>query len=83
MQDIQKDIQQMCIRDSLLIKCSDYYLFVEKIAFEQPYQAIKVSSMDELLSILSLRPEYFGEEKEAGPFVYNNGEYIGTLKKNN
>ena len=39
--------------------------------------------MDELLSILSLRPEYFGEEKEAGPFVYNNGEYIGTLKKNN
>ena len=67
----------------LLIKCSDYYLFVEKIAFEQPYQAVKVSSMDELLSILSLRPEYFGEEKEAGPFVYNNGEYIGTLKKNN
>ena len=37
--------------------------------------------MDELLSILSLRPEYFGEEKEAGPFVYNNGEYIGTLKR--
>ena len=67
----------------LLIKCSDYYLFVEKIAFEQPYQAVKVRSMDELLSILSLRPEYFGEEKEAGPFVYNNGEYIGTLKKNN
>lgn len=28
----------------------------------------------------SLRPEYFGEEKEAGPFVYNNGDYVGTLK---
>ena len=26
---------------------------------------------------------YFGEEGEAGPFVYNNGEYIGTLKNNN
>ena len=60
---------------------SDYYLFVEKIAFEQPYQATKVSNMDELLDILSLRPEYFGEEKEAGPFVYNNGDYVGTLKK--
>ena len=36
--------------------------------------------MDELLSILSLRPEYFGEEKEAGPFVYNNGDYVGTLE---
>ena len=37
--------------------------------------------MDELLDILSLRPEYFGEEKEAGPFVYNNGDYVATLKK--
>ena len=66
----------------ILIEYSDSYLFVEKIAFEQPYQATKVHTMDELLSILSLRPEYFGEEGEAGPFVYNNGEYVGTLKKN-
>lgn len=67
----------------LLIKYSDYYLFVEKIAFEQPYQATKVHNMDELLNILSLRPEYFGEEGEAGPFVYNNGEYVGTLTNKN
>ena len=66
----------------ILIKYSDYYLFVEKIAFEQPYQATKVHNMDELLHILSLRPEYFGEEGETGPFVYCNGEYIETLKKN-
>lgn len=65
----------------ILIKYNDYYLFVEKIAFEQPYQATKVHTMDELLNILSLRPEYFGEEGEAGPYVYNNGEYIGTLQK--
>ena len=64
----------------ILIKYRDDYLFVEKIAFEQPYQATKVKTVDELLNILSLRPEYFGEEGEAGPFVYNNGEYIGTLK---
>lgn len=67
----------------ILIKSSDGYLFVEKIAFEQPYQATKVHTMDELLDIMSLRPEYFGEEGEAGPFVYNNGDYVGTLKKNN
>lgn len=67
----------------ILIKSSDGYLFVEKIAFEQPYQATKVYTMDELLDIMSLRPEYFGEEGEAGPFVYNNGDYVGTLKKNN
>lgn len=65
----------------ILIKYSDYYLFVEKIAFEQPYQATKVQTIDELLDILSLRPEYFGEEGEPGPFVYHNGDYIGTLKR--
>ena len=54
----------------VLIKYSDYYLFIEKIAFEQPYQATRVHNMDELLDIMSLRPEYFGEEGEAGPFVY-------------
>ena len=67
----------------VLIKYSDYYLFIEKIAFEQPYQATRVHNMDELLNILSLRPEYFGEEGEAGPFVYNNGEYVGTLTNKN
>lgn len=66
----------------VLIKYSDYYLFIEKIAFEQPYQATRVHNMNELLDIMSLRPEYFGEEGEAGPFVYCNGEYLGTLKKN-
>ena len=62
----------------VLIKYSDYYLFIEKIAFEQPYQATRVHNMDELLDIMSLRPEYFGEEGEAGPFVYCKGEYLGT-----
>ena len=65
----------------ILIKYSDYYLFVEKIAFEQPYQATKVRTIDELLHMLSSRPEYFGDEDEAGPFVYNNGKYLQTLKK--
>lgn len=51
--------------------------------YSDTYQATKVHNMDELLNILSLRPEYFGEEGEAGPFVYNNGEYVGTLTNKN
>ncbi|WP_370808642.1 DUF4300 family protein [Eubacterium ramulus] len=43
----------------LLIKYSDYYLFVEKIAFEQPYQATKVHNMEELLDILSTETRVF------------------------
>jgi hypothetical protein len=54
-------------------------LFVEKIAFEQPYQAIRAESIDQLLKILAERPEYFGEEGAPGPFVYIDGEYVRKL----
>ena len=55
-------------------------LFIEKIAFEQPYQATIIYDLTELLDILSQRAEYFGEEEEPSSFVYINGEYIGELK---
>ena len=43
----------------ILIKYRDYYLFVEKIAFEQPYQATKVKTVDELLDILVIETGIF------------------------
>ena len=64
----------------VLLNCGDHMLFIEKIAFEQPYQATKIYDLTELLDMLSQRSEYFGEEEEPGPFVYINGEYIGELK---
>ena len=59
----------------VLIDCEEYYLFIEKIAFQQPYQATKVKNKADLLKILAKRPEYFGGDEE-GPFVYENGELI-------
>ena len=64
----------------VLLNYGDHMLFIEKIAFEQPYQATKIYDLTELLDMLSKRAEYFGEEGEQGPFVYINGEYIGELK---
>lgn len=64
----------------VLVNQGESLLFVEKIAFEQPYQATKVRTLDELLAVLSQRPEYFGGDGEPGPFVYVNGEYVATLK---
>lgn len=63
----------------ILIDEGDSVLFVEKLAFEQPYQATRAEDLDQLLSILSERPEYFGGEDDIGPFVYLNGEYQGEL----
>jgi hypothetical protein len=64
----------------VLVKQADgTYLFVEKLAFEQPYQAIRVSDTDQLLELLADRDEYYGGEGEAGPYVYINGDYLGAL----
>lgn len=64
----------------VLVDLGDQLLFVEKIAFEQPYQATKVRHMDELLAMLSQRGEYFGEPGEPGPYVYRNGDFVAELK---
>ena len=63
----------------LIKKAENDYLFVEKLAFEQPYQAIRVNSTDQLFGLLAGRDEYFGSEGEAGPYVYLNGDYLGEL----
>lgn len=67
----------------LIKQAEDKYLFVEKLAFEQPYQAIRVSDTDQLLGLLAERDEYYGGEGEAGPYVYINGDYLGELRTYN
>lgn len=64
----------------LIKQAEDRYLFVEKLAFEQPYQAIRVSDTDQLCSLLADRGEYYGSEGDAGPYVYLNGDYLGELR---
>lgn len=63
----------------LIKRAENDYLFVEKLAFEQPYQAIRVNSTDQLFDLLADRNEYYGGEGEAGPYVYLNGDYLGEL----
>lgn len=64
----------------LIKQAEDIYLYVEKLAFEQPYQAILVSDTDQLFSILADREEYYGSKDEAGPYIYLNGDYQGELR---
>ena len=63
----------------VLIDCGDHCLFVEKIAFQQPYQVTKFDDMDALIHLLSQRGEYFGTGDEAGPFLYQNGTLLRDL----
>ena len=60
----------------LLIDCGDRLLFVEKIAFEQPYQATWLADTEQLCAMLCSRPEYFGDGQERGPFIFQNDRLL-------
>ena len=62
----------------VLIHLEDKIMFIEKIAFEQPYQITLLNNMNELFDMFSKRKEYFGGEKENGPFVYENDKLVHT-----
>lgn len=60
----------------ILFNLQDKYLFIEKIAFEQPYQISVVKEKEDLKDIFKERPSYFGESDELGPFVYENDKLL-------
>ena len=57
------------------------YLFVEKIAFGDPFKITLFNDENDLIEMLSERPDYTSEEGDPAPVVYKNGEIIGELKR--
>jgi len=66
----------------LLINEDDYLLFVEKLAFEQPYQVTKLNNVEELISMLSARPEYAAEDGKEQSVICQNDIAIGRIDAN-
>jgi len=62
----------------ILIRLEDKIMFIEKIAFEQPYQVTLLNNMNELFDMFSKRQEYFSGEEENEPFVYENDKLVHT-----
>ena len=61
----------------VLINLGDKYVFVEKIAFEEPYQINIINNVSDLKDIFKERTNYFTFEKdEIGPFVFENDKLI-------
>jgi len=56
----------------ILLEQEGELLFLEKIAFEQPYQATRCADLEQLAALLRSRPEYWGNGSEQGPFLYRN-----------
>ena len=65
----------------ILVPYDGEYLFIEKIAFSEPYRVTKVKNAKALIDIFSARPDYTVEADEATPQVFENDVLIGELSR--
>ena len=65
----------------ILIPNGREYLFIEKIAFSDPFRVTEVKDEKDLISFLSERSDYRVEEGEPSPLVYKDDALIGSLDK--
>ena len=57
------------------------YLFIEKLAFGDPFKVTKLNDKVDLISLFSERADYTVEKDEPAPVVYENDKILGELKR--
>ena len=60
----------------VLVPDEDGFLFVEKLSFEEPYQAIKFSTKEQCYKYLSTKYENYTGDGLAKPFIMDNNKMV-------
>ena len=60
----------------ILVPSEDGYLFVEKLTFEEPYQAIKFATKEDCYKYLDTKYENYTGEGLAKPFTMDNDKWV-------
>ncbi len=60
----------------LLLPLDEGYLFLEKISFEEPYQAIKFSKKEDAYMYLKEKYRDYLDPEVAPPFIMENSKYV-------
>ncbi|MFS9180379.1 DUF4300 family protein [Streptococcus timonensis] len=60
----------------ILVPSEDGYLFVEKLTFEEPYQAIKFATKEDCYKYLNTKYENYTGEGLAKPFIMDNDKWV-------
>lgn len=61
----------------VLVKDGSGYLFVEKISFEEPYQAIRFQNKEACYDYLKNKYKDYTDPNVAPPFIMENNRYVG------
>lgn len=80
--EVKDDSSKLIIGHAgVLLKHGDEgYLFIEKLNFEEPYQAIKFKSKACLNNYLMMKYDVEREDGKAAPFILENGELLEGLQ---
>ena len=60
----------------ILVPSEDGYIFVEKLTFEEPYQAIKFATKEDCYKYLDTKYENYTGEGLAKPFIMDNDKWV-------
>lgn len=60
----------------ILVPSENGYLFVEKLTFEEPYQAIKFATKEDCYKYLDTKYENYTGEGLAKPFIMDNDKWV-------
>lgn len=60
----------------VLLPLNDGYLFLEKISFEEPYQALKFSKKEDAYRYLKNKYKDYVDPEVAPPFIMDNDNYV-------
>lgn len=64
----------------VLVKAKDGYVFVEKISFEEPYQALKFPTKEACYAYLNEKFKNDRDPNVAPPFIMDNDRYVAQAK---
>ena len=64
----------------VLVKAEAGYVFVEKISFEEPYQALKFPTKEACYAYLKEKFKDYRDPNVAPPFLMDNGRYVESVR---
>lgn len=60
----------------VLLQNKDTFLFVEKLSFSEPFQAVKFAKKEDCYNYLFLKYKHYQDEDTAKPFIMENNELV-------
>jgi len=60
----------------VLLQNNNTFLFVEKLSFSEPFQAVKFARKEDCYNYLFLKYKHYQDEDTAKPFIMENGELV-------